>query len=109
MTSVVDIPSAGAHHGRMRPFYFRSIAMTHLELRARIGPDGILTLSVPVGISEANREVKVIVETADVPSEKTMRMRRDEWARFVDETAGSWRGDLERPQQGELEIRDQWP
>ena len=32
--------------------------MTHLELRARIGPDGILTLTVPVGISEANREVR---------------------------------------------------
>jgi hypothetical protein len=83
--------------------------MTHLELRARIGPDGILTLTVPVGISEANREVKVIVEPADAAASKTENLSRDEWARFVDETAGAWRGDLERPEQGELEIRDQWP
>jgi hypothetical protein len=83
--------------------------MTHLELRARIGPDGILTLTVPVGISEANREVKVIVEPADAAVSKTENLSRDEWARFVDETAGAWRGDLERPEQGELEIRDQWP
>jgi hypothetical protein len=83
--------------------------MTHIELRARIGPDGILSLTVPVGLSEANREVKVIVEPADGAMGKTNKVNRDDWARFVDETAGAWRGDLERPEQGTLEIRDQWP
>jgi hypothetical protein len=80
--------------------------MTHLELRTRIGPDGILTLNVPVGISEANREVKVIVEPANEEVGLTARMTRDEWARFVDETAGAWMGELERPEQGELQVRD---
>ena len=81
--------------------------MTHLELRARIGPDGILTLNVPVGLSEANREVKVIVEPADVSGGLTAKTTRDAWARFVEETAGAWKGDLERPEQGELEVRDE--
>jgi hypothetical protein len=83
--------------------------MTQLELRARIGPDGILTLDVPVGISEANREVKVIVEPSDVGVAHTSKMTRDEWKRFVDETAGAWMGDLERPAQGEFEVRDELP
>ena len=81
--------------------------MTHLELRARIGPDGILTLNVPVGMSEANREVKVIVEPADAAVAPTPKMTRDDWARFVDQTAGAWIGDLERPAQGEFEVRDE--
>jgi hypothetical protein len=42
--------------------------MTHLELQARISPDGMLTPSVPVGISEANRDIAVIVEPADAQS-----------------------------------------
>ena len=82
--------------------------MTHLELRARIGPDGVLTLNVPVGNSEANREVKVIVEPADLAGETT-KLTQDQWARFVQETAGAWLGDLERPDQGELEVRDRLP
>jgi hypothetical protein len=81
--------------------------MTHIEVRTRVGPDGILTLSVPVGISEANREVKVIVEPADEIVKETARMFREERARFVDQTAGAWKGELERPEHGEAEDRDQ--
>jgi hypothetical protein len=81
--------------------------MTHLELRARIGPDGILTLNVPLGKSEANREVKVIVGPADSAGE-TPKLTQDQWTRFVEETAGAWLGDLERPDQGELEVRDRF-
>jgi hypothetical protein len=82
--------------------------MTHLELRARIGPDGILNLNVPVGISDANREVRVIVEPADMNGETT-ELTQEQWARFVAETAGAWLGELERPEQGEFEVRDQLP
>ena len=81
--------------------------MTQLELRARIGPDAILKLNVHVGISEANREVKVIVEPAEAAAE-TAELNPEKWARFVDETAGAWKGELERPAQGELENRDRW-
>jgi hypothetical protein len=81
--------------------------MTRIELITRIGPDGILTLSVPAGMNEANREVKVIVEPADVVAGQTVKMTPEEWARFVDETAGAWKGNLERPEQGQCEERDQ--
>jgi hypothetical protein len=81
--------------------------MTRIELRTRVGPDGILLLSVPAGMSEANREVKVIVESADVPLGSPAKMTPEEWARFVDETAGAWKGELERPEQGRLENRDE--
>jgi hypothetical protein len=37
----------------------------------------------------------------------TAKMTRDEWARFVDETAGAWMGELELPAQGEFEVRDE--
>jgi hypothetical protein len=71
--------------------------MTHLELRARIGPDEILNLNVPVRISDANREVKVIVEPADMGGDTT-EVTQEQWARFVAETAGAWLGELERPE-----------
>ncbi len=83
--------------------------MTHLELRARIGPDGILTLNVPIGMSEANREVKVVVETAETDAGDSAPQTRAEWSKFVEETAGAWLGDLDRPPQGVLEVRDELP
>ncbi len=39
--------------------------MTHIELRTKVGPDGVLTLSVPVGMTEANQEMKVVVESVE--------------------------------------------
>jgi hypothetical protein len=83
--------------------------MTPIELRTRVGPDGVLTLSVPMGPAEANREVRVRVESAEPGIKKTSEMTQEEWHRFIAETAGSWQGDLERPEQGEYETRDQWP
>ncbi len=82
--------------------------MTHLELRARIGPDGILNLNVPVGISDANREVEVIVEPADMGGE-AIEVTQEQWVRFVAETAGASLEELERPEPGEFEVREQLP
>jgi len=79
--------------------------MTHIELRTKVGPDGILSLSVPVGLEEANREVKIVVESIEPGLKKGSRMTQEEWKQFVAETAGSWKGDLERLEQGEYETR----
>jgi hypothetical protein len=79
--------------------------MTHIELRTKVGPDGVLALSVPVGMSEANQEVKVVVESVAPRS----TMTQEEWQKFIAETAGSWEGEFERPEQGEFEKRDEWP
>jgi hypothetical protein len=83
--------------------------MTQIELRTRVGPDGILTLSVPVGIAEANREVKVVVQPAEAAVDQTATITRDESERFVDRTAEAGKGDLERPEPVESEMREQEP
>jgi hypothetical protein len=83
--------------------------MTHIELRTKVGPDGMLTLNVPVGMAEANRDVRVVVESVTPGDGGAPAMTREEWQTFIAETAGAWLGDLERPEQGEYETRDEWP
>ena len=80
--------------------------MAPIELTARVGSNGVLTLNVPVGPDEADREVRVILRPVDQP---TAPPDREAWKRFVDETAGAWQGEpLTRPPQGEYEVRQQW-
>jgi hypothetical protein len=52
--------------------------MTHIELRTKVGPDGVLTLTVPVGIAEANREVKVVVESVEPAVKRAPDMTPEE-------------------------------
>jgi hypothetical protein len=66
-------------------------------LTVRAGPDGVLTLSL--GETYANKLVQVTVQT--IPE-----TTREEWLRFIENTAGKWEGELERPPQGEYEERD---
>lgn len=33
--------------------------MTRIELKSKVGPDGVLTLCVPIGMSEANRANRI--------------------------------------------------
>ncbi len=79
--------------------------MKRVVLHARVGADGVLHLTVPVGEGDAEREVEVTIEpikpTASAPSE--------DWQQFVRETAGAWQGDLVRPPQGDYEHRDELP
>jgi hypothetical protein len=82
--------------------------MTLIELRSKVGPDGVLTVSVPVGLSEANRDVRVVVESIEPGVVKAPTMTPEEWRQFIAETAGAWKGDLERPEQGDFEQRNQW-
>jgi len=79
--------------------------MTPIQLRSRVGADGVLTLSVPVGISEANREVKITVEPVE-PVAARPALSGEQWKQFIEETAGSI-NDLpfKRPEQGEYEER----
>jgi hypothetical protein len=81
--------------------------MDRIVVHSRVGPDGVLTLSVPIGLTEANREVEVTITPAK-PSVLTPS-EREEWDQFVRETAGAWQGELARPEQGEYEPRDELP
>jgi hypothetical protein len=83
--------------------------MTHIEIKSRVGPDGVLKVAVPVGMAQANREVKITVESLEQTAAKP-RLSPEQWKQFIEETAGCWKGDpLARPAQGELENREQWP
>jgi hypothetical protein len=75
-------------------------------LTAQVGADGVLTLKLPLGEADANKVVCVTVETVEsvVPRRP---MSGEEWVQFIENTAGKWVGELERPPQGEYEEREE--
>jgi hypothetical protein len=80
--------------------------MSRVVLTSRVGADGVFTLRVPLGKDDANRTVRVAVETADAGPAPPI-LEPEAWARFVAERAGSIRDPtFERPEQGEVERRD---
>ncbi|HVC97836.1 MAG TPA: hypothetical protein VND64_29465 [Pirellulales bacterium] len=81
--------------------------MNRIVLLSKVGADGILQLTVPIGAADAEREVEVTIEATGPRSQTDTQ--REEWRQFVLETAGAWQGDLERPEQGEYEQRDELP
>ena len=79
--------------------------MTHIETKSRVGPDGILTLAIPVGMSDANREVKITVESAEA-TDLTPPIDPEHWRQIISETAGSISDPtFYRHEQGEYEER----
>jgi len=76
--------------------------MIRIVVKSRVSSDGMLQLSVPVGLEEAEHEVQVTVEQI-APAEA---MTPQEWGAWVDSMAGVWQGDFERPAQGEYEERE---
>lgn len=80
--------------------------MSPMELRSRIDADGVLNLSVSLGKSDANREVRVTVEPLE---EVAAPISADQWPSFVHEMAGSISDPtFERHPQGNFEQRDQF-
>jgi hypothetical protein len=75
--------------------------MNRIVVKSRVGSNGILQVTLPVGPADADREVQITVEPISPPAQSP-----DEWRRRVLETAGMWQGDLERPEQGEYEQRE---
>ena len=60
--------------------------MTPIELRSKVDANGVLNLSVTLGKSDANREVRVTVQPLDNATEL---VPVDQWQQFVHEMAGS--------------------
>jgi len=82
-----------------------SNAMCHIEIKSRVGADGVLMIALPLGLSEANREVRVVVESTDASAPSSPRNRED-WKQFVRSMAGCISDPtFERPEQGEYERR----
>ena len=77
--------------------------MNRMVVQSRVGSDGVFgILALPVGLEEADKDVRITVE----PITPKKEMTQEEWEAWVDSMAGSWQGDFERPPQGELEERD---
>ena len=76
--------------------------MNRIVLKSKVSSDGILHLSLPMGIAEADQDVQVTVE----PSAHRKPLSQEEWAEWVESMAGSWQGSFERPPQNEYEERE---
>ena len=103
------------------------------ELTARVGSDGVLNLTVRLGPEDANKTVRIVVESATGSAmsqeeweafvtsmagritdptyvRQTELVRspatsQEEWDQFIARTAGRWQGDFIR-EQGEYQERE---
>jgi hypothetical protein len=76
----------------------------------QVGADGVLSLSIPLGEGDANKTVRVTVETVEAAQPTMPPADRDAWLRFIERTAGSISDPtFERQPQGEYDERDRLP
>ncbi len=79
--------------------------MNRIVLHSRVGADGILHITVPMGEGEADREVQVTIDPVASPP-----MTQEEWRNFVLTTAGSITDpSFVRHEQGQYERREELP
>jgi hypothetical protein len=74
--------------------------MTPIVIEQRVGNDGVLRISLPLGTAEADRDMRVTVE----PVARNRTMTQEQWRSGILATAGCWQGDFERPAQ--LTLQD---
>ena len=81
--------------------------MQSITLHSHVGEDGILQLSVPVGMTDVDLEVMVIVQPI-VNSKSAKTPEELGWTPgFFDKTFGAWEGEpLTRGEQGEFQERE---
>lgn len=75
--------------------------MSPIILRSRVGVDGMLRMVVPVGSAEAERPIRVTIES--IPSEAA---GSENYINWLDRIAGRWQGELERIPVADFEQRD---
>ena len=75
--------------------------MTRTVLKSRVGMDGTLLVSVPLGSQEANREVTVTIEPLFTPHDEQAN-----YLAWLDGIAGRWQGEFVQLPQGAFEKRD---
>ncbi len=74
------------------------------ELTVQVGADGVLNLAVPLGREDANKTVRVVLETVETPAGPVSDP--EEWRRFIERTSGKWQGEFVREPEGDYEKRD---
>ena len=76
-----------------------------IQFHSRVGDDGVLSLQVDMGRTEARKEVVVTVQP--LTSSEDNQLPNLSWHEFVDRTYGSCAGlGLERPDQGTYDERE---
>ncbi len=75
--------------------------MNPVIVRSRVDGDGVLRVVVPIGATEADREVQVTVEPLSRPVDE-----QAEYIAWLDGIAGKWQGEFELMPQGGFETRD---
>jgi hypothetical protein len=81
--------------------------MNRMVLHSRIGSDGVLHITVPIGTEDADREVQVTIDPVSIGPPN---LTQEEWRDFVLRTAGSITDpSFERHEQGEYEQREELP
>ncbi len=72
--------------------------MAVVKMKAHVGHDGILNISVPVGVTDIDCNITIEVQS---------KSNQADWQQFIEETFGSLEEDeLERLPQGILEQRE---
>ena len=75
------------------------LGMETIKVKARVGGDGILKLELPVGITDTELEVVVVMQPLNISYDE---VERAEWLAFIEKTAGILAGDpIERSPQGD--------
>ena len=78
--------------------------MDTIQVHSRVGADGVLKLSLPLGPTDANTDVVITIQPAATSS---VRSPEREWNKFLDDTFGSCAElGVERGPQGEYETRE---
>ncbi len=76
--------------------------MRRIEVVATVTADGMLTIPVPADVAPGAHTVIVEIDEQPISLEQD---DGSDWLTFVQGTAGAWRGEFERPPQGEYEHR----
>jgi hypothetical protein len=81
--------------------------MNRMVLQSRVGADGVLHISVPIGKEDADCDVQVTIDPVPTSSPP---MTQEEWREFILATAGSITDpSFVRHEQGDYERRDELP
>jgi hypothetical protein len=77
-----------------------------IQFHQRVGADGVLSLQIPLGISEADSEVLITIQPLSASATESISEDED-WHAFIESTYGSCADlGLERHDQGVFEERE---
>jgi hypothetical protein len=85
--------------------------MKSIQLKSSVGKDGILNIQIPVDMPEQEIEILLVIQPIHKQTEKQyqpLEKLKKGWPdNFFENVVGAWSGDLIRPSQGDLEIREE--